>query len=105
GFLRKTLKAGKCDVVMGLPAHYEMAETTQPYYRSSYVFVYRTDSGLDLSSLEDPLLRTLRIGVTLIGDDGVNTPPAHALGELGIADNVTGYMVYGDSDDPQRQAA
>jgi quinoprotein dehydrogenase-associated probable ABC transporter substrate-binding protein len=104
GFLRKTLKAGTCDVVMGLPAHYEMAETTQPYYRSSYVFVYRTDSGLDLSSLEDPLLRTLRIGVTLIGDDGINTPPAHALGELGIADNVTGYMVYGDSGDPERQA-
>jgi quinoprotein dehydrogenase-associated probable ABC transporter substrate-binding protein len=104
GFLRKTLKAGKCDVVMGLPAHYEMAETTQPYYRSSYVFVYRTESGLDLSSLEDPRLRTLRIGVTLIGDDGVNTPPAHALGDLGIADNVTGYMVYGDSEDPERQA-
>jgi len=104
GFLRKTLNAGKCDVVMGLPSDYELAETTQPYYQSSYVFVYRKDSGLDLHTLQDPRLRSLKIGVTLIGDDGVNTPPAHALGELGIVDNVVGYMVYGDSDDPQRQA-
>lgn len=32
----------------------------------------------------------------LIGDDGANTPPAHALGEQGIVDNVVGYTVYGD---------
>ena len=36
------------------------------------------------------------IGVQLIGDDGMNSPPAHALAERGIVENVRGFMVYGD---------
>lgn len=96
GFVRNTLKAGVCDVIMGVPAHYELVETTRPYYRSSYVFVSRADRGIAVSSLEDPNLRRLKIGVHLIGDDGMNTPPAHALGELGIVENVVGFTVYGD---------
>ncbi|MGY4513163.1 substrate-binding domain-containing protein [Bradyrhizobium sp. USDA 3650] len=96
GFIRNTLKAGKCDVVMGVPAGYDLVETTKPYYRSSYVFVTRQDQHLDLSSLLDPRLHHLVIGVHLIGDDGNNPPPAQALGEQGIVDNVRGYSIYGD---------
>jgi mxaJ protein len=95
GFLRQTLNAGQCDVVMGLP-NLDMLTTTRPYYRSSYVFVTRADCDLTFSSIKAPELRELRIGVHLIGDDGSNTPPAHALGEQGIVDNVVGYTVYGD---------
>jgi mxaJ protein len=96
GFVRETLRAGKCDVIMGVPTTVEMVETTRPYYRSQYVFVTRADRHLDLSSLKDPRLRELLIGVHLIGDDGANTPPADALGRVGITDNVRGYMIYGD---------
>ncbi|MGY4349829.1 mxaJ protein [Bradyrhizobium sp. GM7.3] len=96
GFIRNTLKAGKCDVVMGVPSGYDLVETTKPYYRSSYVFVTRQDQHLDLSSLLDPRLHHLAIGVHLIGDDGNNPPPAQALGEQGIVDNVRGYSIYGD---------
>jgi mxaJ protein len=96
GFVRATLKAKLCDVVMGVPAGYELVETTRPYYRSTYVFVSRADRRLDVSSLRDERLRHLSIGVHLIGDDGANTPPANALGEEGIAENVAGYMIYGD---------
>lgn len=96
GFVRNTLKAGDCDVIMGVPAHYDLVETTRPYYRSSYVFVSRADRDMSVSSLEDPSLRSLKIGVHLIGDDGMNTPPAHALGELGIVENVVGFTIYGD---------
>ena len=105
GFIRNTLKAGKCDVVMGVPAHYELVETTKPYYRSSYVFVTRRDQHLDLTSLLDPRLHHLVIGVHLVGDDGNNPPPAQALGGLGIVDNVRGYSIYGDyrqADPPAR---
>src|SRR5215207_6900630 len=35
GFFRNTLAAGRCDVVMGLPANFEAALTTRPYYRST----------------------------------------------------------------------
>ncbi|MCK1653452.1 substrate-binding domain-containing protein [Bradyrhizobium sp. 149] len=105
GFVRNTLKAGKCDVVMGVPAGYDLVETTMPYYRSSYVFVTRQDRHLDLSSLLDSRLHHLVIGVHLIGDDGNNPPPAQALGEQGIVDNVRGYSIYGDyrqADPPAR---
>ncbi len=54
--------------------------------------------------MRDPRLRHLRIGVHLIGDDGVNPPPAHALGEQGIVDNVVGYMIYGDYREPNPPA-
>jgi quinoprotein dehydrogenase-associated probable ABC transporter substrate-binding protein len=104
GFIRHTLKAGTCDLVIGVPAHYDLVETTKPYYRSTYVLVTRRDRHLDLSSLADPRLRTLTIGVHLIGDDGNNPPPAHALGQEGIIDNVRGYSIYGDYRQPNPPA-
>ena len=96
GFLRNTLDAGLCDVVMGLPVTLEMAAVTRPYYRSTYVFVSRRERHLRLSGFDDPALRSLRIGVQLIGDDGANSPPAHALSRRGIVRNLVGFSVYGD---------
>jgi len=95
GFVREGLNAGECDLVAALPAGAPMALTTRPYYRSTYVFVSRPGEP-PVSSLDDPSLRTRTIGVQLIGDDGMNSPPAHALAERGIVDNVRGFMVYGD---------
>src|SRR5437868_2265902 len=57
GFFRNTLKAGRCDVVVGVPSAFELAATTSPYYRSTYVFVSRSDRRLDIRSLDDSLLR------------------------------------------------
>jgi quinoprotein dehydrogenase-associated probable ABC transporter substrate-binding protein len=105
GFIRNTLKAGECDVVMGVPATLDMVETTRPYYRSTYVFVSKADRRYALNSIKDERLRNLAIGVQLIGDDGFNTPPAHALSQQGIVSNVVGFTVYGDyrqSDPPAR---
>jgi quinoprotein dehydrogenase-associated probable ABC transporter substrate-binding protein len=96
GFIRNTLKANLCDVVMGLPSGFEMAQTSAPYYRSTYVFLYRKDGGRKFTSFDDPALRKLKIGVQLIGDDGANAPPAHALAQRGLTQNVRGYTVYGD---------
>ena len=96
GFLRSTLLAGLCDVVIGLPRDVEMARTTRPYYRSTYVFVTRKDRGLRIRSFDDAALRRLRVGVQVIGDDGANSPPAHALSRRGIISNLIGYSVYGD---------
>ena len=96
GFLRNTLNAGLCDVVIGYPAGSGPALTTRPYYRSSYVFLTRSARHLRISSFNDPMLRRLRIGVQLIGDDGANSPPAHALSRRGIVRNLVGFSVYGD---------
>ncbi len=103
GYVRNTLNAGLCDLMPGAPAGYERVATTKPYYRSTYVFVQRADAK-PIRSFDDPALRNLRIGVQLIGDDGVNTPPAHALSRRGILDNVRGYPVYGDYSQPNPPA-
>lgn len=105
GFLRHTLDAGRCDVVMGVPSGMERLATTSPYYRSTYVFVTRRARQLRLQSLDDPRLRRLRIGVPLIGDDGANAPPAHALARRGIVANVVGYSVLGDYRQPNPLSA
>ncbi|MBN1239390.1 MAG: substrate-binding domain-containing protein [Gammaproteobacteria bacterium] len=100
GFIRNTLDAGLCDVVMGVPSDYELARTTRPYYRSTYVFVRRSDAGFDVAGLDDPVLRRLRIGVHAVGDDYSSTPGAAALGRRGLIDNMVGYSIYGDYSQP-----
>ena len=96
GFLRNTLNAGVCDVVMGYPTGADPVATTKPYYKSTYVFVTRRDGPAHVRSFDDAALRKLRIGVQLVGDDGANSPPAHALSRRGIVQNLVGYSVYGD---------
>jgi mxaJ protein len=96
GFLGNTLNAGTCDVVMGLPADVEMALTTRPYYRSTYVFVTRRARGLRIRSFDDERLKRLRIGVPMVSNDGSNAPPAHALARRGLARNLVHYSVFGD---------
>ena len=96
GFVRMTLKHGDCDVIMGVPSNYEQAQATEPYYRSSYVFLSRRDRNLKITSFDDPRLHHLKIGVQLIGNDHVNSPPAHALNARGIVHNIAGFPVMGD---------
>jgi mxaJ protein len=95
GFVRNTLGESRCDLWPGVASQLEMLGTTRPYYRSTYVFVSRAASP-DVRTLDDPRLRTLRIGVQLVGDDGANTPPGHGLSRRGIVRNVHGYPLYGD---------
>ena len=105
GFFRETLKAGRCDVVMGAPAALEMMQATRPYYRSTYVFVWRKDRGLHVRSFDDPVLHRLTIGVQVAGDDGSNMPPVHALAARGVIGNLKGYTLYGDYSKPNPPVA
>lgn len=54
GFIRNTLKAEnekgegfKCDVVMGVPAGFDLTDTTQPYFHSTYVLLIAKGRGWD----------------------------------------------------------
>lgn len=102
GFIRNTLGAERCDVVMAAPAASERIAITRPYYRSSYVFLTR--AGTRVASLDDPRLRSMRIGIQLTGDDYDNPPAAQALAARHIIGNVRGFTVYGDysAADPNR---
>ena len=104
GFVRNTLRAGRCDVLMGVPSSFELARPTIPYYRSTYVFVYRKDRGIAVRSMDDSILHRVRIGVHAIGDDYANVPPAEALAQRHIVQNVVGYSIYGDYSRPNPPA-
>lgn len=97
GFVRHTLDAGACDVVIGVPADYGRTTNTAPYYRSTYVFVTRRADGLHIASFDGARLRGLRIGLHTIGDDYANVPPAQALAARGIVRNIRGYPITGDA--------
>jgi mxaJ protein len=99
GYVRNTLKAGRCDVIMGVPTGLGPVLVTRPYYRSIYAFVTRR-GGPRIETLDDPRLRRLRVGVQIIGDDFANAPPAMALSKRGIIRNVRGYSVFGDYREP-----
>ncbi|HKH94071.1 MAG TPA: substrate-binding domain-containing protein [Gemmatimonadaceae bacterium] len=99
GYIRNSLRAGLCDVFIGMPTGLDMVLVTRPYYRSTYAFVTKR-TGPRITSFDDPKLRRLRIGVQIIGDDFANSPPAEALSNRGMIKNVRGYTVLGDYHEP-----
>jgi mxaJ protein len=105
GYARRTLNEAKCDIWPGVASGVDNVATTAPYYRSTYVFVTRADKPLQGLTLDDTRLKSLSIGVQMVGDNAMNTPPAHALASRGLIANVRGYMLYGDYDRPNPAAA
>ena len=104
GFIRNTMNAtldeGRCDIVMGVPDKYDLVQTTRPYYRSTYVFVYAKGKGLHVKTLDDPVLKKVKIGVHLLGDDYANPPPVHELSKRGIVSNVVGFSTFYSAENP-----
>lgn len=96
-FFQQTLDKGVCDVVMSVPSQFQGADTTQPYYTSSYVFLSRRAEHLDLKSFDDPRLKKLRIGVHVLDSGDDNLPPIFALSTRGIVRNVVGFSIFGDT--------
>jgi quinoprotein dehydrogenase-associated probable ABC transporter substrate-binding protein len=101
--VKNTLNANRCDVLLGVPVDFGDVLTTVPYYRSTYVFVYRRDRQLNLNSLYDPALQRLRIGMHVLGN-GL-APPDELLAHQGIRSNVIGYSTraaYGEPNPPAK---
>jgi mxaJ protein len=82
GFVREYVDKGLCDVLIGVPYRFRPMLTTTPYYRSTYVFVVRTDARIKPRSLDDPRLRELRVAVQVL--DEQYAPPAEALARRGL---------------------
>ena len=103
GFIRNTMNAtlesGRCDIVIGVPVGYDLVRPTQPYYRSTYVFV-QPKGKAPIRSLDDPVLKKLKIGVHLLGNDYENPPPVHELGKRHIVDNVVGFNTFYSATNP-----
>jgi quinoprotein dehydrogenase-associated probable ABC transporter substrate-binding protein len=99
GFVRNTLQAHRCDLVMGTVAGDEMMATTNPYYFTTYVMFYRSDKGFAFKGLQDPRLASLRLGV--VGA----TPPSNLLVRHDLMAHTKPYQLTVDTrvESPTRQ--
>src|SRR5574337_4003 len=91
GLVRRALRPGLCDVMISIPQGWDQVLWTKPYYRSAYVLIYPKNRGLQIRSLDDPILKRLKVGVY------INTPPAEALANRDIRANVVGYSLLNGS--------
>jgi quinoprotein dehydrogenase-associated probable ABC transporter substrate-binding protein len=92
GFVRMTLGAHRCDVIMGFPQGDDLVQGTNPYYRTAYALVARPGSGLeDVASLGDERLKDKRLGIV------AGTPPATNMAANGLMTNARPYPLMIDT--------
>jgi quinoprotein dehydrogenase-associated probable ABC transporter substrate-binding protein len=92
GFVRNTLGAHKCDVIMGIPQGDDIVQVTNPYYRTAYALVFKQGHGLEgVDTLGDPRLKGKRIGVV------AGTPPGNNMTANGLMANAKPYPLVVDT--------
>ena len=91
GFVRNTLRAHLCDLVMGTVAGDDVMQTTNPYYFTTYVMFYRSDKGFGFAGPQDPGLANLRLGVV------AGTPPADLLVRYDLMPHTKPYALTVDT--------
>ncbi|MEJ1161717.1 transporter substrate-binding domain-containing protein [Prosthecomicrobium sp. N25] len=87
---QRFVQGGECDMVMGVIDGQAGFLTSYAYYRTGYVFLHRQDAPFEISSLDDPVLKRLRIG--LPGGTAKLVPPAVALANRGIVENQVHFI-------------
>ena len=91
GFVRRTLRLHKCDVIIGFAQGHELVQNTNHYFRSAYVLLHRADSDLQgIVNLDDPRLANKKIGVI------AGTPPATVMAMNGLMKNAKPYHLVVD---------
>src|SRR5579871_838071 len=92
GFVRMTLGAHRCDVIMGFPQGDDLVQGTNPYYRTAYALVSRQNSGLDdVTTLDDARLKGKHIGIV------AGTPPATNMAVNGLMTSAKPYPLMIDT--------
>jgi quinoprotein dehydrogenase-associated probable ABC transporter substrate-binding protein len=92
GFVRMTLAAFKCDVIIGFPQGDDQAQITIPYYRTTYALISKRGSGLeDVTTISDPRLKDKRIGVV------ARTPPSTVMAMNGLLGRAKSYPLFIDT--------
>ncbi|WP_065750348.1 substrate-binding domain-containing protein [Bradyrhizobium paxllaeri] len=92
GFVRMTLGAHRCDVIMGFPQGDDLVQGSNPYYRTAYALVVKKGSGLeDVTTLEDERLKGKHVGIV------AGTPPATNMAVNGLMANAKPYHLMVDT--------
>ena len=92
GFVRMTLGSYRCDVIMGFPQGDDQAQSTVPYYRTTYALIAKRGSGIeDVTEINDPRLRDKRIGIV------AKTPPSTGMAVNGLLAKAKSYPLFIDT--------
>ena len=92
GFVRMTLGAHRCDVIMGFPQGDDLVQGTNPYYRTAYALVSKPGSPLnDVAELNDSRLKGKHIGIV------AGTPPATNMAVNGLMATAKPYPLMIDT--------
>ncbi len=92
GFVRNTLNARRCDIIMGIPQGDDIVQVTNPYYRTAYAIVSKSGTeAASIDNLADPRLQGKRIGII------AGTPPADNLADNGLLENIKSYPLVVDT--------
>src|ERR1039457_5978155 len=92
-FLSSTLDAKKCDVVMSIPYASREELPTRPYYISSYVFVFDKSKTYDITSMDSPVLKRVKVGCER------ETPAEDALKIRGMSPAAMAFDVATDNEE------
>ncbi|MSQ80730.1 MAG: quinoprotein dehydrogenase-associated putative ABC transporter substrate-binding protein [Candidatus Methylopumilus sp.] len=94
GYLRNTINAQRCDVIIGMGSDVDSLRTSKPYYRSGYVFVYRKSSNYTIKDWDAEDLKKGFIGI--VGE----SPPTIPLRDYGLMTNARPYRLQRDLNFP-----
>jgi mxaJ protein len=90
GYLRNTINAQRCDVIIGMGSDVDNLRTSKPYYRSGYVFVYRKSSNYNIKDWDSEDLKKGIIGI--VGQ----SPPTIPLNDHNLMANARPYRLQRD---------
>jgi ABC-type amino acid transport substrate-binding protein len=97
GFVRNTLRAHQCDLVMGTVTGDETMDTTDPYYHTGYMMVTRATDNITARAVADPELVGKQFGIIAA------TPPTDLLLKHDLLGNTHSYALAVDTDPRIRQ--
>ena len=96
GFVRRTLDAKTCDLIVTFPAIHEFVQNSNPFYNSSYVLMSLEEKDIKIKTLSDPQIKEKKYKIGIIS----GTPPSSYVPKYKLFDQV---KFYRQAADPRKQ--
>ena len=96
GFVRRTLNAKTCDLIITFPAIHELVQNSNPFYSSSYVMMTLEEKNINIKSLSDPIIKEKNYKIGIIHA----TPPTSHVAKNKLFEQVKFYL---QAADPRKQ--
>ena len=96
GFVRRTLDAKTCDLIITFPAIHEFVQNSNPFFSSSYVMMTLEEKNINIKSLSDPIIKEKNYKIGIIHA----TPPTSHVAKNKLFEQVKFYL---QAADPRKQ--